>query len=244
MNLRFSILALLFTAIACEPIGTQDDALDPDALFDQKPVRSEGWEVEGQSSARYDGLNLSTTPTSQSDGLSQQELSINNVRMTKKIVALSGQESGTLRLQFNLPKIAQSGLRFELSFLTGLGLASEVRLTQTGLTAKCGSLNLNDGLASASASKVLEARVDYEIRILREASKMSVLLDDEVLIKDLACTGLQNVTDDPRSFGSVSMVLYSQVPSEPLTWTAADMLLHESQFLVKRITVYKDLVIE
>jgi len=231
---------LLFAVTACEAINSKEDALDSTALFDQKPVRSEGWTLEGQSSARFDGLNLIATPGSQSDGLSRQEIILNNSSMTKVFPALSGLETGTLRLQFQIPKKSPSGIKVELSFLTGIGLPSELRITEAGLTAKCGHLNLNDVLPTASVAKVFELSKDYEIRILRNATQMSVVLDNVVVIKDLECSGAQDPNEDPRSAGQLKLTLFSQLPIEPITWTANEMRLHENQFLVKRITVYKD----
>lgn len=231
---------LLFAIIACEPINSKEEALDSTALFDQKPVRSEGWTLEGQSTARFDGLNLTATPSSQSDGLSQQEIVLNNSSMTKVFPALAGLETGTLRIQFQIPKKSPSGIKVEMSFLTGIGLPSEVRITDAGITAKCGHLNLNDALPTASVAKVFDLSKDYEIRILRNSTQMSVLLDNEVLIKDLACLGAQDPNDEPRNAGQFKLTLFSQLPLEPTTWTANQMLSHENQFLVKRITVYKD----
>lgn len=241
MNFFKQLLPLtLFAVIACEPINSKEEALDSTALFDQKPVRSEGWTLEGQNTTRFDGLNLTATPSSQSDGLSQQEIILNNSSMSKVFPALSGLEAGTLRMQFQIPKKSPSGFKVEMSFLTGIGLASEVRLTEAGLTAKCGHLNLNDALPTVSVAKVLELSTDYELRILRSATQMSVVLDNEVLIKDLECSGVQDSNEEPRNAGQFSLKLFSQLPVEPISWTANEMLLHENQFLVKRITIYKD----
>lgn len=242
---RGLLFSLTFAGlIACEPINKKEDALDTSAVFDQKPLRTEGWTVEGQNSAAFDGINLSTAPSSKSDGVSQQEFSPNNASLFKKFLALNGSSSGTLRLKFALPKVSQTAMRFDISFATGLGLPSELRLTEGGITAKCGYLNLNDGSETKSHAIKFEALKDYEVRIVRTSASMSVLLDKEVVVKDMACTALQDSNEEPRSAGHVKLTLFSQIPSEPLTWTAADMLLYQSEILLKRVTVYKDVRFE
>lgn len=241
MFLRGLFLPLLVVGfVACEPIGKKEDALDSSAVFDQKPLRAEGWTVEGQSSAAFDGMILSTAPSSKSDGVSQQEFSPNNASMFKKFLALNGSSEGTLRLKFSFPKLSQSAIRFDISFATGLGLPSELRITDSGLTAKCGYLNLVDGAETISHAKKFEALKDYEIRIVRTASSMNVLLDKEVVVKDLACTTLQDANEEPRSAGHLKLTLFSQIPSEPMTWKASDLLLYQSQILLKRVTIYRD----
>src|SRR5687768_8181786 len=93
------VAVLLFAA--CDP-ASLENGVDPTAVFDQKPMRSQGWKVEGQSSNTGLGLTLTTAPTAQRDGVSQQELLLPDAKITKTIQALTNNDVGTANLIFSV----------------------------------------------------------------------------------------------------------------------------------------------
>lgn len=238
-KIKNPLILLAFGVLACEPMG-QEQALDKTAIFDQKPVRAEGWKVEGQSSTTFNGMQLSAASTTSSDGLTRQEVNPAITKMAKAFPALESSETGTLRMSLQFPKFSKNGLRFEVSFATGVGLPSDLRISEAGITAKCGSLSVNDSLEIRSEALSFEINREYEFRVVRTAEFLTMLVDNVALIKDLPCLGQQDPNEEARTSGFVEMTLHSPIPTDVTTWTTNELLSNESQVLLNRVTVYKE----
>ena len=248
MFYRFPLALLALGAmVGCEPAGQKEEPLDERAIFDHRVVRDEGWTVEGEKSNKFDGLQLSTVPSLKTDGSTKQEINLQNASMNKSIPELNGQETGTARMKFSIPKIPKTGFRFDVSFATGAGLPVELTVTNSGIKAKCGYIATPEG-----TDMPVKAVRDYELRIIRKTNSALVSLalveadegkNTSALIPSLNCEATQNADNAPRSAGWLKITLFAQQPEEQKgRLSLLDFAQYESTLLMKRIRVYKDML--
>jgi hypothetical protein len=229
MNLRKSAALLALVGIVCcKPI--EDGAVDPKASYDNGSIRVEDFVFEGKKEPTRDGVRLIAPPTFRG-----QETSSNNSRQFKNFPEFEGLETGTAAIKFQMEKFSEPGFRFIATFATGMGLPVDVRVTQSTIFARCGSLPS----ASYAFEKNITINDTHELRIVREETDVNIVFDKNIVISNLTCLPVQNPYENPRTSGYVQIKLYSQNINRAKTNQDNTLGTGTSTMLVKNIQIYQ-----